>query len=250
MSSDVILLVVGAIVAGFVQGLSGFAFSMVAMSFWAWGLDPKLASVMAVIGSFTGQLVSVFSVKRRLAFGDLAPYLAGALVGIPLGVIVLPYLDPTIFKFGFGLVLLLWCPVMLFSRSMPPLRFGGRVADALAGAGGGFMGGIGGLTGAIPTLWCMLRGLEKEHQRAIIQNFNLSTLAVTLVAYIATGVVTREMLPLIPLVIGSLLIPSILGARLYIGLSQDAFRRIVLTLLTLSGVAMLAASVPKVFGLG
>lgn len=38
---EVILVVaLGAAVAGFVQGLSGFAFGMVAMSFWAWVLEP------------------------------------------------------------------------------------------------------------------------------------------------------------------------------------------------------------------
>lgn len=31
----------GAIVAGFVQGMSGFAFGLVAMSFWAWVLEPR-----------------------------------------------------------------------------------------------------------------------------------------------------------------------------------------------------------------
>ena len=40
----------GAAVAGFVQGLSGFAFGMVSMSFWAWALDPRLAAALAVFG--------------------------------------------------------------------------------------------------------------------------------------------------------------------------------------------------------
>ena len=98
MPFDLILLVVGAVVAGFVQGVSGFAFAMVAMSFWAWGLDPKLAAVMAVFGSLTGQLVAAFSVKRALKLSTLWAYLAGGLVGIPLGVLVLPVLDPNVFK--------------------------------------------------------------------------------------------------------------------------------------------------------
>lgn len=44
MTPELGLLVVGAAVAGFVQGLSGFAFSMVAMSFWVWGIDPHVAA--------------------------------------------------------------------------------------------------------------------------------------------------------------------------------------------------------------
>ena len=107
------------------------------------------------------------------------------------------------------------------------------------------MGPLGGATGAIPTLWCTLRGFDKDSQRAVIQNFNLATLAATFLGYLATGVVTREMLPLLAIVVPAILLPVLLGARLYVGVSEATFRRIVLGLLTASGVAMLASSAPK-----
>ena len=245
MSSELILLVCGAVVAGFVQGLSGFAFSMVAMSFWVWGLDPKLASVMAVFGSLTGQLVATFSVKRKLHLTTLLPYLTGGLLGVPLGVYVLPVLNPDVFKLALSLVLVIWCPLMLLSQQLPRITLGGKFADALAGALGGFMGGLGGITGAVPTLWSTLRGLDKEQQRAVIQNFNLATLAVTMAAYVATGVVTAEMVPLLPVVAIALLFPARIGVRVYAKLSQEAFRKLVLSLLTVSGLVMLFAALPK-----
>jgi hypothetical protein len=40
------------------------------------------------------------------------------------------------------------------------------------------------------------------------------------------------------------LVPVLLGARLYIGISDAAFRQLVLALLTASGVALLAGSLP------
>ena len=245
MPSDLILLVVGAVVAGFVQGVSGFAFAMVAMSFWAWGLDPKLAAVMAVFGSLTGQLVAAFSVKRALKLSTFWAYLAGGLVGIPLGVLVLPVLDPNVFKLALGLILVVWCPLMLLNRLCGHIAWGGRLADGIAGLLGCFMGGLGGITGAIPTLWSTLRGLDKAEQRAVIQNFNLTTLAVIFAAYIVTGVVTAEMVPLLPVVALALLVPARIGVRVYARLSQDVFRRMVLVLLTVSGGAMLFAALPK-----
>ena len=36
MDSVLLIVALGAVAAGFVQGLSGFGFGMVAMSFWAW----------------------------------------------------------------------------------------------------------------------------------------------------------------------------------------------------------------------
>lgn len=243
MNTDLLpLLIIGAVVAGFVQGLSGFAFSMVAMSFWVWGLEPRVAAVMAVFGSLVGQLVGVFSVRRTLRMADLWPFLAGGVLGIPLGVGVLPHLNADVFKLVLGLMLVTVCPLMLVSTRLPKVSAGGSLADGLAGLSGGFMGGIGGFTGVIPTLWCTLRGMEKEQQRSVIQNFNLATLAMTMAAYVATGVVTKDMLPTMSIVAVFLLIPNLLGARIYIGLSELAFRRIVLGLLSLSGLAMLVSA--------
>ena len=134
------------------------------------------------------------------------------------------------------------------SSRLPRITAGGRLADGAVGLAGGVMGGIGGFTGALPTLWCTLRGYEKDAQRSIIQNFNLSMLAVTMGTYLATGVVTREMLPLFAIVAPAMLVPTLLGARLYIGISEARFRQIVLGLLTASGVALLASALPRLMG--
>ncbi len=245
MSDMVILLVVGAAVAGFVQGLSGFAFGMVAMSFWVWGIEPRVAAVMAVFGSLTGQVVAVVTSRRPLRLQALAPFLAGGALGIPLGIAVLPHLNPDLFRLVLGSVLVIWCPMMLLSSHLPKIAWGGRLADSMVGLAGGFMGGIGGFTGVVPTLWCTLRGMEKDAQRAIIQNFNLAALAFTLLGYVASGAVTRDMWPLLPIVAIALLVPVLLGAKLYVGLSESAFRKLVLSLLSLSGLAMLVAAVPR-----
>lgn len=241
------IVAIGAAVAGFVQGLSGFAFGMVAMSFWAWVLDPRLAAALAVFGALTGQLLAVFSVRRGFNWPLLWPFLVGGLAGIPLGVLILPRLDMDWFKAVLGALLALWCPVMLMAQRLP--RIGGnRWGDGAVGLVGGVMGGIGGFAGSVPTLWCTLRGFGKDTQRAVIQNFNLSMLAVTMATYLATGIVTRDMAPMFAVVAPAMLIPTLLGTRLYIGISEVAFRRLVLGLLTCSGLTLLASSVPRLLG--
>ena len=237
------LIALGAIVAGFVQGLSGFAFGMVAMSFWAWGLEPRTAAVLTVFGSLTGQLIALFSVRRGFRWALLWPFVLGGLAGIPLGVWVLPYLDMLWFKAVFGTLLVLWCPLMLLAPRLPRVN-GGRLADGAVGLVGGALGGIGGFTGTVPTLWCTLRGFERDTQRAVIQNFNLSMLLVTLLSYLGAGLVTAELLPSLGVVALAMALPTLLGTRVYLGISEVAFRRLVLGLLTASGVAMLIASVP------
>lgn len=244
MDSLYVVVAAGAMTAGFVQGLSGFGFGMVAMSFWAWTVDPKLAAAMAVFGALSGQLLAAFTVRRGFALGRLLPFIAGGLVGIPLGVGLLPHLDPLLFKALIGGLLAIWCPIMLFAARLPRIAVGGRLADVAVGAVGGIMGGIGGFTGVIPTLWCTLRGFDRDVQRAVIQNFNLSMLIVTMASYVLTGLVTREMLPLFAVIVPAMLVPTLWGTRVYVGISDLAFRRVVLGLLTVSGLALLASSLP------
>ncbi|MEQ1686201.1 MAG: sulfite exporter TauE/SafE family protein [Burkholderiaceae bacterium] len=247
MSAEFMLLVLGAGVAGFVQGMSGFAFGMVAMSFWVWGIEPGLAAVMSVFGGLTGQLLSAATVRRGLHLKLLLPFLAGGVVGVPIGVWALPHLNPSHFKLALGTMLLVCCPAMLLAPRLPPVTRGGRLGDAAAGAVGGLMGGIGGFTGVVPALWCTLRGYDKDAHRAVLQNFNLAALAATMVALMLSGAVRSDMWPKFAVVAPALILPSMLGARVYLGLSPAAFRRLILCLLSLSGVAMMAAALVALF---
>ena len=61
MDSVYLVVTLGAVIAGFVQGLSGFAFGLVAMSFWAWVLDPRLAATLAVFGALVGQILAAIT---------------------------------------------------------------------------------------------------------------------------------------------------------------------------------------------
>jgi len=241
-----IVLIVGAMVAGFVQGLSGFAFGLVAMSFWVWVVDPKLAAALTVFGGLLGQLIAAFSIKRGFKWSQLLPFVMGGAAGIPIGVHLLPLVDASAFKIGLGLVLLVWCPVMLFASHLPRVTRGGRIADAIVGLSGGVLGGFGGFTGVIPTLWCVLRGYPRDEQRAVIQNFNLAMLIMIMGAYIASGVVNVDTLPMFAIVAPAMLIPTFVGTRTYKGLSELRFRQIVLTLLTSSGLMMLVSGLSTI----
>ena len=113
------------------------------------------------------------------------------------------------------------------------------MANGVAGLAGGVMGALGGFSGVVPTLWCQISSMARDTQRQVIQNFNLTMLAVTFASYLATGFVTTQMLPLFAVALPAMLLPSIWGGRLYQRISDVAFRRVVLGLLTLAGAAML-----------
>ena len=164
---------------------------------------------------------------------------------MPVGVALLHRIDPVGFKFAVGIILLVWCPTMLLARRLPQVAGGGRWADAGAGWVGGVMGGLGGLTGPAPTLWCALRGWGRDTQRAVFQSFNLVLQAVTMAVYLATGTIGAEAAWLFAIVGPAMLVPTLIGARLYSRFSDAGFRRMVLLLLTLSGAFLVISSLSR-----
>lgn len=245
MDSLTLIIIVGAAAAGFVQGLSGFAFAMCAMAFWAWTLDPQLAAVVVVGCSVVGQAITIAAARRGFNLKRTLPFIAGGVLGVPIGISILPLIDQVAFRATVGGFLAFYCPLMLF--------FGGkaRIATERPAANGGFgfiggiLGGIGGFAGAVPTLWVSLQAWAKDEQRAIIQWFNLSMHVVTITGYGLSGLFTAERGKWLLVAIPAMLIPSLLGAKLYTKISDAAFRRLILVILAMTGIALLISSVPK-----
>ena len=240
--SDMWMLAIGAAIAGLVQGISGFAFSMVAMSIWVWTIDPILAAPMAVFGGWFGQVMSAFRIRRGLQIHLLWPYLLGAAIGIPIGQQLLPYLNPDQFKLVLGSLLVVCCSAMLATARLPHLTHGGKVADAGVGLLGGVMAPLSGFSGLAPALWASLRGYNKDEHRAVLQNFNLIVLSATVASNVFYGRLNRGHIPQMAVVAGALILPAIWGSKIYVGMSAAAFRKTVLWLLVLAGVTMLIAA--------
>ncbi len=245
MTPDLALIVaVGAGLAGFVTGLAGFGTGLVALGVWLHALDPILAAPLVVICSVIGQFQSLWSLRRRLVWSRLWPFLAGGLPGVPLGVLLLGVLDPEVFRGLVGLFLLAYAGTMLLLRSLPVLNFGGRLADGAIGLGGGVLGGFAGLSGPLPTIWCGLKGWTKDEQRSVFQGFNLSVLSLALISQALGGVVTREVLLLGLVCLPVTSLGAWLGHRTYGRIDDRQFRRLVLWLLLASGAALTVSNLP------
>ena len=243
MDQVLVLIAVGAALAGFAQGVSGFAFALVALSVWAWGVDPRLAVVLSVFGSLVGQLVTLPFVWRGFSVKAALPFIIGGLIGVPIGAQLVGAADPNLFKFGLGLFLVAYCPLMLLLRADLRFSWGGRVADTAIGWIGGVLGGMAAISGPVPTLWTTLRGWSKDEQRGILQGFNIAMHTATLTVYAVSGTITGEMVGPLALT-GVVLVPfAIAGVLVFRRLTTIGFRRLVLTALTASGLVLIWGAV-------
>ena len=69
-----LIFILGAMVAGFVQGLTGFAFALIAMSLWIWVLPPQLAAPLVAFALLWCHIIALTKrQKDQLPFSMLAP---------------------------------------------------------------------------------------------------------------------------------------------------------------------------------
>lgn len=235
-----LLFLLGAIIAGFVQGLTGFAFGLVAMSFWVWALAPQLAAPLVVFASLWSHVISLSSEKKSYHFDKtlVLPYILAGLIGVPIGTWLLDRVEPETFKLVLGTFLMIWSPLMLFNPKFIFIQKSGKYADSFIGFLGGILGGLGGFSGALPSAWLMLKNLQKDKQRYIMRHFNFAIQVFTLSAYLIQGNIKSQHITYILVLIFAVSIPAILGAKLFYKISEIQFKKIVLSLLFASGVFM------------
>lgn len=246
MDSYLLIVLGGAVIAGFVQGLSGFGFALASLSIWAWAVQPELAAPMAVFGSLVGQVITIPIIGAHFRFRGLMPFIIGGVIGVPFGIWLLSVLDPLGFKLALGLFLVVYSPAMLLVSPNFRLAWSNRWTDGVAGWLGGIFGGLGGMAGALPTLWCTLTGMNKEDQRAIMQGFNITMHVTTLIGYFLAGTIfSSQTWSHFGMISVALVIPAIIGAMLFNRLDTRAFRRVVLVMLFVSGAVLTVSSVQQ-----
>jgi uncharacterized protein len=235
------IITLGAFAGGFVAGLAGFGTALTTVGIWLHALDPVAAATLTLICSVSAQISTLPAIWRSIQPARVLPFILPGLLGVPLGLSALAYIDPLSFKLGAGLLLVSFSSFMLLWRGQPAITWGGRHADAAIGLLGGVLGGLSGLSGAPPTVWTTLRGWSKEQKRSVFQAFNLSILAAALLGHALTGRVNASLAKPIMLALPGTFLGAFLGVQTYKRLNDRNFSDLVMTLLLLSGITLLAS---------
>jgi uncharacterized membrane protein YfcA len=218
-------------------GLAGFAFSAIAGAILFHWLAPIQAVPLLLVCSMTTQLLSIATLWRTMQWRQCLPYLAGGLIGIPVGARLLAGFDPHVFAAGFGVFLICYSAYMLLR---PQFSLGGdsRLAAVAAGFAGGITGGATAFPGAIPTIWCSLRGLSKIEQRGIVQPFILLMQIATLVYFSRIGILASATSSTYFWCAPAVAIGTWIGLQLFNRIDDQKFRRLVLMFLLISGTTL------------
>ena len=227
----------GAFLGAFAVGTAGFAFALAATALWLHVLDPLHTTLLVAACGTLLHIGLIWRIRRTIEPRRVSPFIVSGLLGVPIGVYVLARSDPHALKAALGIFLIAYGVYALATPRLPCLKAGGRAADAAVGFLSGILGGIGGYSGVLTTIWTQLRGWPKDVARGVYQPFILVMQIATL---LGAGFVTFDTfaLALIGAALPALAAGAWLGWLAFGRLDERAFRQVLAAMIIGSGATL------------
>ena len=233
------LLSAAAFSGALVSGFAGFAFSAVAGSVLLRVFPPMEAVPLMMLCSVGVQAASLWSLRQNLHWKGSVTLIIGGLLGIPIAVYLLQNAETRAFRIGFGIAIALYATYMLCRPTLTNLRqMHSSARNVLSGFGGGLIGGLTAMPGALPTIWYDMHGLSKNQQRGLVQPFIAAMQILALALLFSRHNISPHVLVDMAISVPALAAGTALGIGLFNRVDQLAFRRIVLIILLLSGLSL------------
>jgi uncharacterized membrane protein YfcA len=225
--------------AGLAQGLSGFGFSLVSIPLLALVVPVKAAIVGgAVLGLVQSGLV-VARDHRHVEWRSAAVLVAAALVGMPIGLLVITRVPEEPLQVVIAVTVLvftglLWRRVRLPTGSLP--------AEVGVGVTSGMLSTSTGMSGPPLVIALQARGVAPSAFRATLAVVFVSGSALSFLLFWWRGLVTTDAVRVAAAGLPGLLVGILIGEVAFRRVDQERFRTIVLILLVASAALGLAGA--------
>ena len=239
--ATILMLVLGAAAGGFVNGLAGTGTALFALGFYLLVLDPVTAvAVVATMSVITG-LQGLWLVRRAIRAQPLrlARFLVPGLVGVPLGILLLSFLDATTLRIGIAVFLVTYGAYFSFRAALPRFETPTPVLDGAIGFVGGVLGGAASVSGALPAMYLSLRPWPKAETRAVLQPYNVAILGSTVALLALRGAYDARAMTALLVTVPTGLVAAQVGIFVFRRLTDDLFRRLLIGLTLVLGAGIL-----------
>ena len=233
------ILLLGAFLAGIVQGATGFGSGLILNAFWLHILEPSIAIPLNIISCLFISGFPIYKLRKTLDFSKLKSLIYLGLIGIPIGVFILSKTEPIAFKVAVGLLLIIYSIWMFVSRGVYFKLNSNPLMDKLVGLVSGIMGGFAALGGILPTVWVGLQKLPKNTQRGTYEPFIFITSIASIISFYFAGLITLNILIDFIRAFPALIIGAWIGIKIYPKINEDLFRKAILILIFLAGLILL-----------
>src|SRR5262249_32823065 len=133
------------------------------------------------------QLIGALYLRSAIHWRSSIPFVVGGGLGLPIGEFLLHYTNGSVFRIGFGVFLIGYSSFMALRPTVSLLAaWSGRRSSMLVGLGGGVIGGLTAMPGAVPTVWLDLQGRTRQEKRGLIQPFIMAMQALSIPGFFVT----------------------------------------------------------------
>jgi uncharacterized membrane protein YfcA len=224
------------LLAGFVQGLTGFGAALVAIPLLGFIMDIKTAVPLSMLNGLiiTGYLA--VALRRHLDREKILPLLMGALPGILVGVYLLKEADSSLIRYGIGMLLLAYSLYNLLAHPRPlnPAKGWGYLAGFLTGTiGAAFSAG-----GPPAIIYTTLTSWSKDEIKATLTGFFVINGVITAFMHAASGITTLEILEIFCFTAPFSFIGTTIGSRVSGRINRKTYLQTIYYFLILMGLMM------------
>ena len=193
-----------------------------------------------VVATITGAQ-GLWVVRREMIenTGRLLRFLLPGIVGIPLGVAALTWIEPKWLKLLIAGLMLLYGAFFIARGGLPKLERPTRLADLTLGFVGGVLGGLAGLSGALVVMWLAMRPWPRHVTRAVLQPYNFAILLLTALLLAWNGAYTTEVLKALAIALAVAIIAAQVGIAVFKRITDTQFRWLLIGLMFVSGAVLM-----------
>lgn len=232
-----------AFAAAFAQGLTGFGSALVAMPLLAAFLEVRFAAPLTALLSLAVNAALLLPARRRLPWGRVLPLLAGALAGIPFGVLFLAGSGERAVRAALGTIL--GISSLLLGRGAPPGGSGPRWRALGAGTASGLLAGAFNTGGPPVLLYAATSGWTREETHAALQLYFLSSGLVVAALHAAVGLTTAPVIAAALAGLPGLALGAAAGWAVHRRVGEERYRGLFRAGLLLAGAALLYSALVR-----
>lgn len=225
------------LMAGFVQGMTGFGSALVAIPLLSLIIDIKAAVPLCILNSIIITTYLSFKMRKHLDAKKILPLCLAAIPGIIVGTTALNSGDSRWIRISLGILLVTYSLYSLLSKPRP------RKIHCLWGWLAGFLSGAIGAAfsaGGPPTIiYTTLNDWDKNSIKATLSGFFLFNSYLIAIVHASNGLTTGDVFTSFMISAPFVLLGTVLGSICYGKIAKEKYLQIIFAFLLLMGIMLM-----------
>lgn len=238
----ILLILLISFIASLVRSTLGFGESLIAVPLFLFFLPVDIAVPLSVMLSVVIAFIIVVQDHKKIHFHSAKWLILYAVLGVPIGLIILMYGNETFVKTALGILIIVYSLYSLYFTMARHLKEDSRFWLFVCGFLSGILGGAYGVNGPPLVVYGNLRQWSAKHFRATLQAYFLPVSLVSVIGYYAKGLIATEVNTYFFISLGTAIPAVFLGRYLNHRLKDGTFFKYVYWGLILISVILIVST--------